>query len=362
MLELYEQNRVPPSQGSELEGSGGASHRISLKAPPANEEHVTSNSYSQAGGTASKPGTSKSASSRPVSDLPYADNHVGRATQSQSNEYGSTEMKSGSDHKADGESQDYQHPEPEALRYQGNMGEAQNLSRFGSEGLGEENRERNVGRSETREAGELKDKHLGRNLEYREGTLSQSPQEVIKKIDKDKLKAALEKRKKFRGDTTRKADLMDEDDLIERELEDGIELAAENEKIKRERRQSWSKPSNRLEDEHSHYGKHQEDAGDGHHRGIKRQSSHGPDLENSEEGEVSVHDDASRGLRSPKSSNRKRKVGSPPDKTLEGKQRHDYMHGSHNHNHHDHMEDRNRLGRVGYSDRDHKRHLQENHV
>ena len=63
-------------------------------------------------------------------------------------------------------------------------------------------------------------------------------------IEKDKVKAALEKRRKSRGEFTRKKDVIDEDDLSERELEDRLELAAEDEKNKRDRRQGWWKSTN----------------------------------------------------------------------------------------------------------------------
>ncbi|THG16866.1 hypothetical protein TEA_020600 [Camellia sinensis var. sinensis] len=366
MLELYEQNRVPPSQASEAEGSAGAG--ISLRAPskPAtgNEEHATNNSNSQGGGTISKPGTSKPTSSRPLPDHSYADNHVGpsKSTQNWNNDYGSTEIKGIAGHKGDGEVN--QHHESEQSLYQENMEEIQNRPRFVSEGHGEEDQERNAARSDTREAGEVKDKYHGRNLEYRDGTLGQSPQEaIIKKIDKDKVKAALEKRRKARGDLARKTDLMDEDDLIERELEDGIELAADSEKIKRERRQSWPKSSSWSDNENTHHGKHQDDGGDGHRQGMKGQLSRGQGFENVEEGEVAAFEDAGHAYRSPKSGNRKRKVGSPPDRPMEGKQRHDFVPGSHQHNHHEFPEDRNRSARLGgYSERDQKRHIQENHV
>lgn len=306
MLELYEQNRVPPSQGSELEGSAGGGptpHRVPPKAPAGNEEH--------AGGTTSKPGNLKPSSSRPISDQSYVDNHVGPQKSSQNrsiNDYESAEVKNGSEHKADGESKINQHAESEPL----------------DDLVGEEGQENNG------DGGELKEKHYNRNLDYREGMLGCSPQEAIKKIDKDKVKAALEKRRKSRGDVTRKAAVMDEDDLIERELEDGIELAAESEKSKRDKKhQSWSKHEN------SYHGKLLEDPGDGHHV---------PHSDNVvEEGELSAFDDAGRTFRSPKSTNRKRKVGSP------------------HYNHHDYNEDRNRVGRHGYSERDHKRHAQDNH-
>jgi len=79
--------------------------------------------------------------------------------------------------------------------------------------------------------------------------MSSSMMDAMKKIDKDKVKAALEKRRKSKGDVSRKVDMMDDDDLIERELEHGVELAAEGEKVKQERRQSWSHPSAHREDQ-----------------------------------------------------------------------------------------------------------------
>ncbi|CAK9155362.1 unnamed protein product [Ilex paraguariensis] len=345
MLELYEQNRVPPSQTSEVEGSAGDTPRAPSKAPAVNDEQVTNNSTSQGGGATSKVGTLKPTSSRTVPDQSYTSNHAGpsRVTQNRSNEYGNTETNGISGHMGAGEINDNHHHEPEALPHQGNMGAVQNISRFDSEGHGEEDQERIAGRIEIREAGELKDKYHSRSLEHKDGTLGQSPQEAIKKIDKDKVKAALEKRRKARGDMARKTDFMDEDDLIERELEDGIELAAENEKVKPERKPNWSKSSNRTDNEHTHTVKHQDEAGDGH-QGMKGQSSRGQHYDNVEEGELEAFDDADRGHRSPKSSNRKRKAGSPVDKPMEGKQRHDCMPGSHHRNRHDFAEDKKQVG------------------
>ncbi|KDP25099.1 hypothetical protein JCGZ_22634 [Jatropha curcas] len=336
MLELYEQNR--PSTNNEAEGStvGGATHQATSKASSGKEELATTNRD-----ITSRPGTSKSIS--------LADNRSGapKATHNQGNEHLSGEMISASDHNAGGESTDYVDYEMDTVPRHENMGEAQNTLRPASHG--KEDQERNIARGEISEAGELKDKHFGRNLENREGTIGQSPQDAIKKIDRDKVKAALEKRKKSRGDVTRKTDFLDEDDLIERELEAGIELAAESEKNKRDRRQSWSKPSDRQEQENSHLEKHQEDSGDGELPGMKGQlSKHKSDFNNMEEGEVP--DDIDQGFHSPKSSNRKRK--SSPDKVPEGKHR----------NNHDYLDDRSRMSRLGYVDRDHKRHVPENHV
>uniref|UniRef100_A0A5B7C3F0 Cyclin-T1-5-like n=1 Tax=Davidia involucrata TaxID=16924 RepID=A0A5B7C3F0_DAVIN len=307
MLELYEQNRVPPSQVSEVEGSttGGPNHRVSAKSTAVNEEQLPSNSNAQAVGAAGggamttvKTGTSKQLSSRPALDHAHADNQSMplRSTQNGSNDNGSTDMGSViTDHKVDGEIKDIEHSEQ--LPYEENTKEGPNKSKFGSKRAGGEEQGRNGGRKETTEAGEWRDNrvlHKSRNMEFREGPLGQSPQDVIRMIDKDKVKAALEKRKKYRGDMNQKRELMDEDDLIERELEDGVELAAEDEKIRQERRQSWSKTEN------PHYDKdHEEEI----HLGMKGQSSRGPELENAEEGEMV--DDAS-----PMLNSRKRR-GSP---------------------------------------------------
>ncbi|KAF5475517.1 hypothetical protein F2P56_007316 [Juglans regia] len=336
MLELYEQNRVPPSQGSEVEGSvgSGPSHRGPTKVPSMNEEQV-----------------SKQIASRLVSDLSSGDNYglPARGLQNQGNENGSAEMGSViTEHKVDVEIKDAQHPE--YVPQKDNIREVPNRSKVGTERPGGEDQERNNGRNETAEPGEWRDDDasrksgsmVGRNLELREGPLGQSPKEAMK-IDKDKLKAALEKRRKSRGEITRKKDVMDEDDIIERELEDGVELAAEDEKNKRDRRQSWSKSEN-LD-----HGKEHEEVGVGNHSAIKGQSSRGSQVENAEEGEML--DDAS-----PMLNSRKRKAGSPLDRQLEGKKRQDYIPSYH----HDSIEDGHRMSR--YADREHRRHSQENNL
>ncbi|XP_010276770.1 PREDICTED: cyclin-T1-3-like [Nelumbo nucifera] len=370
MLELYEQNRVPPSQGSEMEGSSqiGPSHRTPGKTPAGNEEQASANGYGQSGSSSTtKPGAAVP-SSRPASDQSNVDNHGGpqRSTQTRSNDHGNTEMRTVVLDKVDIENKERRHSEQDFFHCnRENIGEASNRPKFGSDGHVEDH-ERNGGRSETTEAGEWKNEgaqsKFGNTTNRREGPIGQSPRDAIKKIDKDKVKAALEKRRKSRGDVARKMDLMDDDDLIERELEDGVELAVEDERNKRERRQSWSKPSNRLESENLAYGKDYDDAADGKYPVREGPSSWVPDGENVEEGEVSLFDDAEHDHHSPKFSNRKRKAVSPPDKHFEGKQRHDYTPGYHHNHNHDLMEDGGRMGRHGYAERDHKRHVQENHV
>ncbi|XVE88502.1 hypothetical protein DITRI_Ditri19aG0074300 [Diplodiscus trichospermus] len=336
MLELYEQNRVPPSQGSEVEGStgGGTSHRAPAKHSSGSEEKQTS--------------------SRAAADFSSADNHEmpSRTAQNQSNDNGSGEMGSViTDHKLDIETKDNQHPAQ--LPQKENMREVSNKSRSGMEQTGGEDQERTGGRDEIAETGEWRDdgasckaSSVGRNLDIREGPVGQSPKEAIK-IDKDKLKAALEKRRKSRGETMKKKDVMDEDDLIERELEDGVELAVEDEKIKRERRQSWSR--NETQDRG---GKDHGEMGEGNHYVTKGQSSRVFEAEGAEEGEML--DDAS-----PMVNSRKRKGGSPPERQLEGKKRHEYM-SSYNH---ETVEDGQKMGRNSYAaDKEHRRHAHENHL
>ncbi|KAJ0082305.1 hypothetical protein Patl1_11775 [Pistacia atlantica] len=312
MLELYEQNRVPQSQGSEVEGSAGpASTHRAPKTPALSEEQA-----------------SKQLSSRPASEHLHLENHGAAPRTSQNNQH------------------------PEELSHKDNSREVQNKSKSGIERIAED-QGRAGGRNDAADAGEWRDDGasrksssiVGRNVDIREGPVSQSPKEAIKMIDKDKVKAALEKRRKSRGET-RKKDYMDEDDLIERELEDGVELAVEDEKIKREHRQSWSKSH-----ENSDHGKEPVETGDDNNFGTKGQSSRGSETENAEEGEMV--DDAS-----PMVNGRKRKAGSPVDRSLEGKKRHEYM-SSYNH---DNVEDGHKMNRSNYADREYRRHPQENHL
>ncbi|KAI9118138.1 hypothetical protein K1719_010470 [Acacia pycnantha] len=109
-----------------------------------------------------------------------------------------------------------------------------------AKGYGEE-QETNVGRNEMEEAGENV-KHSSRNPDDRDSTFGRPPQEVIKKIDRDKLKGTREKRTKASGYITKKTEVMDDDDLIERELEDGIELAAQSDKNKQDQGKTGLSP------------------------------------------------------------------------------------------------------------------------
>ncbi|XP_051145963.1 cyclin-T1-3-like [Andrographis paniculata] len=310
MLELYEQNKNPQSQASEAEGSAGGSQRPFTKGP-GNEEHATGYSSSH-GGASSKASSSKPAPSKPAPDPQDANNHHGpsRTSQARNNDYGSAETSTNPERRGDDEFNDIQHHGREVAPLKGNAGEIQNRSKL-MEGHGSDDQEGTVVQIEPRDAGEMKDKYHGRSLN-KDSKVSQAPHDATKKLDKEKIKAAFERRK-ARGDIN-KMDPMDE---LERELED-VEVPGENEKTKRERKQSWSKPSNRSEHENSHHTRYANEGRD--------------DFDAVEEGEVAPSEEVDRGYRSP----RKRKPGSPLE--------------------------RNGLGRPGYSERDHKRHLQENHV
>lgn len=323
MLELYEQNRVPQSQGSEVDGiAGGSSLRAPAKTPAASEELG-----------------SKQLSTRAATEQSHSGSQGAPPRTSQnnlSNDDGSGEAGSViTEQKLDAESKDDQHPE--LLHSHKDMKEVQNKSKF-METDGEE-QERNSGRNDKAEVGELREdgsshnkssNMFSRNLDTREGPVGQSPKEAIKMIDKDKVKAALEKRRKARGETTKKKDLMDEDDLIERELEDGVELAAEDEKIKREqRRQNWSKAH-----ENSDHGSDLSD--------VKGQSAKGSEAENAEEGEMVD-------VGSPVLNGRKRKSSPSMDRQLEGKKRNEHLS---NYSHDD---------AENSADREFRRHPQENH-
>ena len=292
MLELYEQSRLPPAQGSEVEGSAGGT-RAASKAPTANEDQASKQISSQA--------PQHSSAERTV--VPQ------RGTENQSND-GSAEMGSDiTDHNLDiRESHN-----SEQLTHQDNKREVSNRSKSGTE----RDQDIIVGTKEGAEVGRRDESALnnsgsnvGRNLERREVPLGHSPNEAIK-IDKDKLKALAamgKKRKEQRGEMALKKDVMDEDDLIERELEDGIELAVEDEKNKRERRQNWSKPDG----EDHHGGENHEETRDGRYMNMKVQFQKDMDEDNAEEGEMI--DDASSSL-----NNRKRRMGSPPGRQPEMK-------------------------------------------
>ncbi|XP_068645198.1 cyclin-T1-3-like [Aristolochia californica] len=308
MLELYEQNRATPpshSHGSEVDGSGDGANYNNCASAKTPEPASTVNGYPQ--GTLRHGGALAT----------RVDNERGSQASSQNNIdiFVNTDVSTrGWSHKeADGANK-------AELRKQQPLEDGERI--------------------ETGEIAEAREKPSSSKAVQNEGGGTKGcnggPSDAIRKINKEKVKAALEKRKKSRGGVmARKPDVMDDYDLIERELENGVELAvAEDEKIKRGRTEQKSSlsmmPSLSYRSETSNQVKFGTDFGE---TGISKGRSESFDYadnqqcepvdteNNTEEGELSSFD-VSRGHHSPRSISRKRKAAeiSPPDK--EG--RHDY--------------------------------------
>ncbi|XP_078179947.1 cyclin-T1-3-like isoform X2 [Carex rostrata] len=122
------------------------------------------------------------------------------------------------------------------------------------------------------------DNHAGPTSDGGPSRVASSPMvsDAMKKINTDKVKALVEKRRKSKLDNSRKVDVFDEDDLIERELEHGVELAISNKK--------------------GHSGGHVENTKNGYHGNDK-----------GEEGELSIDGE----LHSPEAGTRKKRPASP---------------------------------------------------
>ncbi|PIA55751.1 hypothetical protein AQUCO_00700222v1 [Aquilegia coerulea] len=360
MLELYEQNRLPASQGSDVGGSvgGRANHHTPAKPSTAHEKSAAR--HPQVEGMSSvKPGSSNPSSTKSASDQSHANHQGGSHRKSQSIDHASTESKSLiSEHRLDDEIKEPRHSEQRSVScIRDSAGEASEAPRFGTEQRAKEVIKRENGRAiklEEENDGTISSKIDSKVLENKD-PVSISPEACIK----EKVKAALEKRKKSRGDVARKKELMDDDDLIEQELEDGVELAVEHEKVKRENMQDRLKSSNSPDPENSSYETDHQNIGNGNYLETERHDVRELYTDSAEEGEVSLlHEDEQ--IRSPMPSSRKRKAESP-DGHLDGKQHHDYIPG-HRMNHHDNIGDRGRIGKLGYVERDQKRHVQENPV
>ncbi|CAM8995229.1 unnamed protein product [Rhodiola kirilowii] len=339
MLELYEQNKLP--QGSEIEGSSGAVHnqRGPIKASAVSDELVPSSGPVPAGrgsvSSSGKPGASKHTSSQ--SAVEHAQNHNAQLKTGHSNDDGSTEMSSVvTEHKLDIETKDDLHAE---FSNNNSAREAPKRTETKEDQDGDDERVNGGRGNETADAGEWRETGsikpiVGRNLKSGERPVSQSPQDTLKTLDTDKWKAQAEKIRKSRLDITKKKDVVDEDDLIERALEDGVESAAEDERMKQERRQSWS------ENETQYHSK------DHSIHSVNDQSFRG--AHTAEEGEML--DDSS-----PMVNGRKRK-GSPLDKRSESKHRREYVPGNQRSDFSTH-EDGHRAGRGGgYGEREHIKH------
>ncbi|CAA6669478.1 unnamed protein product [Spirodela intermedia] len=235
MLELYEQNHsVQAPSGCELDGSTSntTAHR-SVKT--AVSGLVSAIVLSQGGGLSNvKHGASLPSSARSLANQLCSEN---QSTAHLSNEVGNSESTIGD--RGCGMNEEGKKSELLPCGSE-KLVEASSMSKFrqvkhplevGVEG--------DQGAAAAAECGGSKD---GRSSSFKSsGEASQSSKEgeapklrclpdVMKRIDKDKVKAALEKRKRSRGDRAKNTESVDEDDLIERELESGVELGAEDER------------------------------------------------------------------------------------------------------------------------------------
>ncbi|KAL0737170.1 hypothetical protein Bca4012_013380 [Brassica carinata] len=283
MLELYEQNRVPASQGSEVESSvAGGSARPSSRNGASTDDHVGS----------------RQTSVRSTHEHSNSENHgvSSKGVLNQNNDIGRGEAANVSlDHKEEIKRETKESPHHENhLAHKDNAREVPHNSRPLVDEPVKDNSER--------ESGELLDDGTvpkSRKVETGDAPIIQSPKDL--KLLRDKVKAKREKAKKLLAERTREKDVMDEDDLIERELED-VELAVEDEKAKQRNVQSRPKAEN-------------SDLTDTEHGEIRDAKG----VKNAEEGEM-VNDV------SPVHS-RKRKMGSSPEKQTEGKRRHNSENG-----------------------------------
>ncbi|KAL9240148.1 hypothetical protein vseg_014400 [Gypsophila vaccaria] len=268
MLELYEESRAQPNQGCEVEGSvpGGTANRAA--SGTTTEDHYPNGRSSQSGATA-KSGAPKPPTAHQSLDHSNKYGAPPKGSQSKSNDFPGSDNKTYEKHRT---------VEP-MVHQEWNSSE--------------DSKEKSVG-GNRREGGEAKVKKFSNTVDKKEAGSTLLPCDMTEKIDANKLKELREKIKKSRGDVIRKKDTMDEFDSIVMELEEGVELAAaaESQKIKQQRNLETFR-----------------------------------DVENGEEGEMSALDNSSWDYHSPKSNGRKRKAGSPGDKTNDGKRRRDSIQG-----------------------------------
>ncbi|CAN8246052.1 unnamed protein product [Cochlearia groenlandica] len=303
MLELYEQNRVPASQASEVESSvgGGPAQRPSSRNAASTDEHVGS----------------RQTPVRPTHERSSSDNHGGGSSKGAlnlKNDNGVGEAANVSVDQKERETKEIPHPPENHPAHEDNAREVHLNSRPLVEGPGKDNSERQCGELQGDGAA-----HKPRNIDTYEAPIGQSPKDL--KLLRDKVKAKREKAKKLLGERTKKNDLLDDDDLIERELED-VELAVEDESTEQKNIQSRSK----AEDSDL--------MGTEHCENVDAKAG----IKNTEEGEMVT--DVSR----------KRKMGSPPEKQSEGKRRHSSENGEEGH--------KPSRG-SSHGDREHRRHSQE---
>lgn len=233
MLELYEQNRSPqtqPSEGNEAEGSSASvrNQRSSVKS----EGNPKESSAHQA----TKQSNLKNSSSTGASDAKHTDLDKQISEQKM--------LRNGNGD--NGSNKDTSCPSGSRLDAKNTDLDKEDTSlHHGKQSLPD--RQCSKSSYESDQQDKLQPSH-DNSYETRDGipngneapSVSSSMMDAMNKIDKDKVKAALEKRRKSKGDVAVKANVVDDDDLLERELEHGVELAVEDEKIKQDKEHDTS--------------------------------------------------------------------------------------------------------------------------
>lgn len=226
MLELYEQNRATQSSHpNEVEGStGGGTNQLAMATSTVNETSVAHPSYDiTVVNVKNEAQVAPPPKAVPAQLNANSNRTVPNSTQNKSDDTGSADTRSGVwDHNNDGEGNANSHrssgQNPSSKEYNGSL-----LERPVKDGVNVKGRLLDA-RDWMDEASLPKTgKNCGEDSRY---------SDVVMKIDKGKVKAALEKRRKLRTDMSKKTDIIDEDDLIERELENGIEMAVDDDKTK----------------------------------------------------------------------------------------------------------------------------------
>ncbi|KAM0936887.1 putative cyclin [Dioscorea sansibarensis] len=227
MLELYEQSRpVQASHANEVEGStSGGTNQTVVMSSTINENPPSTNVRSHASEAPNTKQGVRVPQSAKLSAPPTAsDFQTLPQSSSLTHENASSEV---FDRKMDNDEEDCLHNE---VGQHGCRSENMAGASIHSSSLTD------------RHARGMVTSHGGEAIETRER--KDDAPASISKLDRNKFKAAFERRRKQGSDVSTETNLMDEDDLIEREIEKGIELAVEDEKLKQEKRTGWPKPLN----------------------------------------------------------------------------------------------------------------------
>ncbi|GLJ32218.1 hypothetical protein SUGI_0648450 [Cryptomeria japonica] len=270
MLELYEQNKlVPPARGSEIGGSSGINNQNLGHSQSCTEAAPSKNGYSQVPKCGS-PGPSLTAPAIGASHVPTADvrnsvntaKYAGSSHVKQNDTFGSTDYEEtygigGSttrtndtkDRFKEGWLIDDSRQDSDPVANDGGQGKCDDNNNKHNQKRTKHFDEKETSSLMENAIKELAGSRITMEEEENDRTGNDSGQKFedskgkktwigLGEVNKDKVKAALEKRRKSRGEgmdprpIKGKFEPVDVEDLIERELESGIEAAAKVEKAK----------------------------------------------------------------------------------------------------------------------------------